>query len=688
MHGRFRALIFLTVFTVIVHKASAQQQDKEQSKLYMEQADLIMAETKAMDDARDIMVTAADFDTTNIKANFAAGQMHILTINKDFSTKFFLRIYRQNRAFRFDLEYWIGKGYQYGLDFNNAIKYYTLYRAKLQKNPNYQGKDKVELKEVERNIYECQNGKEFVANPKNYSIVNIGREINSEFEDYGPVLNENESEIVFTTRRRDGNTFENVAEDNKPYEDIFTSTKSGSAWAKAKNIGPPLNTKFNNSNLALSPDGNTLFLYQDEGNGDIFFSKRQKNGTWGAPVALPGLINSTYRESSITITKDGNTLYFASERPGGLGGSDIYGCTKNTKGEWSRVKNLGPLINTELDEDAPFIDYDEKTLYFSSRGRKGMGGFDIFKSTLLNLEKNEWAEPVNLGYPINTPDDDVFYVITRDGKRGYYASVRDDGVGYSDIYVVTVPDETKKEPVVAAKDPEPLVTKDPEPVKKEEPRKEEPTKVEAQPLQYIVKVVDAQDQNPLEAKVRLQGLKDNVMVGMASQGEGVYEFSIKAMAAKDYRLSIELAGYVFVNQLVRLEGASSPPKSVTNTVAMRRVAVGVSSVLRNIYFDFDKASFKQESYSELNKLEAMMKQNGSMKVEISGHTDSFGSNAVNKRLSQRRADAVRSFLTSKGIDPRRVTSVGYGEEKPLASNDDEKEGRELNRRVEFIVLGN
>jgi outer membrane protein OmpA-like peptidoglycan-associated protein len=688
MYSLRRVLIFLTVFAATVHHATAQQQqDKEQSKLYMEQAELILADTKAMDDARDIMVTAANFDTTNIKANFEAGRMHILTINKDFAIKFFLRIYHQDPAFRFDLEYWIGKAYHFGLDFNNAIKYYSLYRDKLIRKPTYAGKDKVDLKEVERNIDECNNGKELVAHPKNFSIVNIGSEINSEFDDYGPVLSENGNEIVFTTRRRDGNTNENVADDNKPYEDVFTATRPGGAWSRAKNIGPVINTKFNNSNLSMSPDGNTLFLYNDDGNGDIYFSLRSRDGLWGVPEPLPGLINSTYKESSISITKDGNKLYFASERPGGYGGSDIYVCTRDSKGEWTRVKNLGTTINTGYDEDGPFIDYDGKTLYFSSKGRKGMGGFDIFKSTLLDPERNEWSEPENLGYPINTPDNDIYFVSTPDGKKAYYSSTREDGFGYDDIYVITVSDEPKKAPVVAAKDLEPIKKEDPpkkEEPKKEAPRKEAPKKVE--PFKYIVNVVDAGSQSPLEAKVRLQGFKDNVMAGIVNQGNGVYEFSIASTGPKDYRLSAERTGYVFVNETVKIDGA--PGKSKTRTIRLRKLVVGVSSVLRNIYFDFSMSVLKKESYSELSKLEGMMKQNDGIRVEISGHTDSYGSKHKNKQLSLRRADAVRSYLTSKGIDPRRVTSVGYGEDKPLASNDDEKEGRELNRRVEFKVLGN
>ena len=688
-------LVFLAAFTTLSIHSFAQVQDKEQSKLYMDQAQLMMDGSLAYDDIREVMVLAADSDTTNIKANFEAGHLHLETIKKDLAVKYFLRIANQDPDYRFDLNFWIGQSLQYGLEFDKALKYYTQYRQKLISKPNYQGKDKVELKEVERKIKECENGIEFVANPKNFSIVNIGREINSEFDDYGPVLNESESEIVFTTRRRDDNLNENVAEDNKPWEDIFTTTKSGGKWARAKNIGSIINTKFNDSNLALSADGKTLYIYKDDGNGDIYVSERLADGTWGVPDALPGIINSSYREASVSVTENGDILYFASERPGGLGGSDIYVCTKDSKGEWSKVKNLGSSINTELDEDGPFIDYDGKSLYFSSRGRKGMGGYDIYKSTLINLDRNEWSEPENLGFPINTPDDDVYFVNSKDGKRAYYASIRDDGMGYTDIYMITIPDEVKKEepkkeePVVEPikEEPKKEEPKKEEP-KKEEPKKEEPKKVQLQPFKYLVKVVDAESKVPLDARVKLQGLKDNVAVGFSPVGNGAYEFSIKEKSAKDYRLSVEKEGYIFQNQSIRIEGASEQVKTKTLIVELRKLKVGVSSVLRNIYFDFAKATFLQESYNELNKLETMLKQNTGMQVEISGHTDSVGPAEYNKQLSQRRANAVKNFLTSKGIDARRIKAVGYGEDKPIASNDDNADGREINRRVEFKVLGN
>jgi len=658
----------------------------------MQVAEEMIAGSQALDDARGLMVLAADLDTTFLKANYDAGYLHLLTIGKDLAVKYFLRVYRQNPNYRFDLEYWIGKSYQYGLDFDNAIKFYNLYKQRLLSKPNYQGNDKIPMETVDKGIVECMNGKEFVANPGNFSIVNIGREINSEYEDYAPVMNESEDEIIFTTRRRDGNLNANVADDNKPYEDIFMAKKVNGVWSYAANIGDKVNTPYHDSNLALSADGKTLYILKDDGGGDIYYCTQTPDGKWGAPVPLPGIINSSFEEKSITISKDGKTLYFSSNRPGGFGGTDLYKATKDAKGNWANVKNLGPKINTPFDEEGPFIDYDMVTLYFSSKGHKNMGSYDIFKS-VYDPVKNDWSEPENLGYPINTPDDDIFYVVSADGKRAYYSSVRDDGLGYTDIYLITTPEgmkDAETTPLVEATTPEVPVTPVVETPK--QPEKEQPKPVEKsaelKPLRYVVRVTDAGTRTTVPAKVSLKGLNDNVVVGSTTTEPGVYEFRITSAAAKDYRLSVEKEGYAFINQTVNIRGAGPQEQTLNRTVELRKLNVGTTSVLRNIYFDYDKATFKTESYSDLNKLEQMMRQNPNIRVEIAGHTDSFGHWEYNKALSQRRAEAVKDFLTKKGIDPRRITAVGYGESRPLASNDDEQEGRELNRRVEFKVIQN
>jgi outer membrane protein OmpA-like peptidoglycan-associated protein len=709
-----RVLIFLAFLSAISTPGFSQDPEKsaaERAREYMIIADEVLESTKALDDARGMVVTAAELDTTFIKANYDAGRLHLMTIQRDQAAKYLLRVLRQDPDYHFDIEYSIGESYQYGEDFDKAIYYYNLYKQRLAKKPNYQGKDRVELATVDRAIYECENGKEFIANPKNFSIVNIGREINSEFEDYAPVLNENEDEIVFTTRRREDNLNQNVADDNKPWEDIFIAQKSGSAWTYAKNIGEPVNGQNHDSNTALSADGKTLFLYNDENGGDILYTNFE-NGIWTTPIPLPGIINSSFAEKSVSISEDEKTLYFSSNRPGGYGGLDIYRATKDSKGEWANVKNLGPSINTELNEDGPFIDYDLVTLYFSSEGRKGMGGYDVFKATF-DPNSNEWTEPENLGYPINTPDNDIYIVFSKDNKRAYYSSVREDGMGYTDIYLITSPEGIKNAQPITKKPPiEPPVTeidttatttpKDPVVVKNEpktiDPKtitpktepKTEPKQVEPKkpviPLKFVVTVIDAASKSPLDAKVKMQGAKDNVIVGVSPQGSGVYEFTISATKAKDYRLSVDLPGYVFVNQKLKIEGATTNEKTVNRTVELVKLAERVTGILRNIYFDFNKASFQTESYTELNKLEAMMRQNDGMIIEIAGHTDAVGTTAYNIFLSRKRAEAVKDYLTKKGVDTRRIKVVGYGETKPLVSNDDEEEGREINRRVEFTVL--
>jgi outer membrane protein OmpA-like peptidoglycan-associated protein len=278
-------------------------------------------------------------------------------------------------------------------------------------------------------------------------------------------------------------------------------------------------------------------------------------------------------------------------------------------------------------------------------------------------------------------------------------------MGFTDIYIITASEPIRdvkptvaKEPVVAEVKPDPVVEQpkpdtaaivknDPpkkDPPKQDPPKKDPPKSI---PLKYVVTVIDAESKSPLAAKVRLNGQRDNIIVASTSPEQGVYEFQITNTTAKDYRLAVELDGYVFLNQNVKINGAGPEEKTVTRTIELRKLAVGVTSVLRNIYFDYDKVKFKTESYTELNKLEAMLR-GSNVKVEIGGHTDAYGKWDYNKQLSQRRAEAVKDYLTKKGIDPRRIKAVGYGETKPLVSNDDEAQGREINRRVEFKVLQN
>jgi outer membrane protein OmpA-like peptidoglycan-associated protein len=362
-------------------------------------------------------------------------------------------------------------------------------------------------------------------------------------------------------------------------------------------------------------------------------------------------------------------LFFASNRIGGFGGMDIYYSIKNSRGEWERSQNLGPMINTALDDDGPFIDYDGKTLYFSSQGRTGMGGHDVFYS-VYDSASRKWSEPVNLGYPINTPDNDIYFVSTKDGKRGYYASVREDGYGFTDIYMVTV-EKPEGDQTITSRGSAYVGESNEAPL---------------QPVTLTIKVMDGETKEMLNANVSLRRRSDNVMAGILSKGKGIFESNITNASESTYQLSVEEDGYSFQNKNIDIPAASAEGRELVQIIEMNKLRVGTGSVLRNIYFNFNKATFQPSSLNELSKLERMMQQNPGLRIRISGHTDRIGSASYNKKLSQQRANAVKNYLVKKGVDPRRVQSIGYGEESPLASNDDELEGRELNRRVEFEVI--
>ncbi len=338
------------------------------------------------------------------------------------------------------LEFRNQTGYQRGqyfhrrLSFDSAIINYRQYHKSLVS----QHADREKLKEVEKRILECESGIILMREPRRFSVIDLGSEINSPYEDYAPVLSEDERTLVFTSRRPDGNLNVQKLPDGKYFEDVFLAHKENGGWSQAENMGPPVNTMYHDSDLALSADGKQLFLYSDANEGDILISS-YLNGKWSQPKPLPSPINTPYHESSIST--DGKRFFVASERPGGMGGSDIWQIEKNSTGQWKST-NLGASINTEWDEDGPFIDYDGATLYFSSRGHNAMGGFDIFRSL---WKTNHWVAAENLGFPINTPENDSYFVGTRDGKRAYYSSVRKGGFGAEDIYMISLPKELERE---------------------------------------------------------------------------------------------------------------------------------------------------------------------------------------------------------------------------------------------------
>ncbi len=330
------------------------------------------------------------------------------------------------------------------IDYYLVLLYHKTYRFNkaldlanaLLNNPKLSLTDRASL---ERTAFYCKNGNAEIQTPVNASIVNLGSLLNTEYAEYSPVVTPEEESIIYTYRGKESQgglvDRKNKPDPNGDYnEDIFISKKINGVWQKGTPL-TELNTIGNDAAIALSPDGKQLFVFKTDGiNGDIYVSKRE-NGKYGAPEKLSNEINSPSWEGSLSISTDQKKLFFASNRPGGKGGKDLYVATKKADGSWGNVKNLGDKINTINDEDAPFIAPDSRTLVFSSEGHNSFGDFDLF-TTDWNDADSSWLEPKNLGYPINTTDDDLFYFLSPDGKRGYFSSARNGGNGDQDLYVV------------------------------------------------------------------------------------------------------------------------------------------------------------------------------------------------------------------------------------------------------------
>lgn len=311
--------------------------------------------------------------------------------------------------------------------FTEAVDWYMYY---LESND-----EAISEQEVLRQIAISRRAHEAIAQPVDVRISNLGPDVNTEHNEYVPVITPDNQRLYFTSRRPDS-TGGLKDPDGEYFEDIYRSKKTEQGWSEAVNIGPPVNTETHDATVSISADGRTMIIYRTNENltgGDLYITNYQE-GKWSEPEKLPASINSSHQEASATLSPDKNTLIFSSNRPGGYGGKDLYRVRRLPNGDWSLPRNLGPVINTPHDEDAPHLDVDGRTLYFSSNGHTTIGGYDIFKTTHSGGET--WSVPENLGYPVNTVDDDLYLSLDAGGRTGYFSSARQGGFGQQDLYSV------------------------------------------------------------------------------------------------------------------------------------------------------------------------------------------------------------------------------------------------------------
>jgi len=575
----------------------------------------------------------------------------------------------------FMLNYYLGRLLHLTSRWDEAITAYRSYQTSLNVDAN---KNKDKIADMNRKIAECINGKEYVKNPQRVFIDNLSKTVNSSDPEYTPIITADESVMLFTSRRST-TTGGGKDQDNQYFEDLYKTEYVNGAWTAPVNMGKPVNSEDHDATAGLSPDGQRLYVYRPTKGGDIYESIL-KGTMWSEPERMNKNINSDGHESSVSLSGDGKKLYFISDKheEGSVGNRDIWMSAMDEKGKWGKSVNLGPGVNTMYGEEGVFVHPDGKTIYFSSQGFKTMGGYDVFK---IVLENGKWSEPINLGYPINGPDDDVFFVISASGKHGYFASNKSDGMGEKDIYKITFLGPEKP---LAISNEDNLLAGRTAPVKQVQAQQTVPI---ATANVTILKgtITDVNTKKPLGATIEIVDNSRNEVVATFNANTATGKYLAILPSGKNYGIAVKMDGYLFHSENFDIPLVANY-QEITKDIEMKPIVVGSTIVLKNVFFDYNKATLKPESYIELDRVVKLLNDNPSMRIELSGHTDNRGTAEYNQKLSEDRAKSCVDYLTSKGIAPSRLEYKGYGESQPIDMHDTE-EGWANNRRTEFKIIG-
>ncbi|OFY33062.1 MAG: hypothetical protein A2275_00515 [Bacteroidetes bacterium RIFOXYA12_FULL_35_11] len=479
----------------------------------------------------------------------------------------------------------------------------------------------------------------------------LGSNINTQYDEMAPFISPDGRQLFFDRK----NSPENAGGE-KDIDDIwFSSRDSSGKWSIAKNIGAPLNNKFNNFVQSITPDGNTLLLgniYKEDGSMEsgVSVSHRTKEG-WSFPIRqdIEGFYNLN-QYANYYLSNDNRHLILAIEMKDSYGGLDLYVCQRKGENTWSQPKNMGNNINTVMNDYSPFLAADGVTLYYSTSGISGFGKEDIFMTRKLDDTWVNWSDPQNLGDEINTKESDTKYNIPASGEYSYFSSSLN-SVGLNDIFRIQLPSAVKPKPVVLVKG----------------------------------KVLNERNGKPVSAEIIYETLPDGKEVGRARTDPNTGEYTIILPAGYNYAFRAIADDFIGVAQSLNLKDINEYAEIEQSDLRLAPIEVGAVVSLNNIFFEYAKAVLKPESFPELNRVVEFLEQNPKVAIEIGGHTDNTGSDATNDRLSKNRAQAVADYIILNGIPSNRVAAVGYGKHRPIAFNDTD-EGRAKNRRVEFTIM--
>ena len=562
--------------------------------------------------------------------------------------------------------------------------------------------------DLAQRVRECHRGQELQAHPARVLLENAGPAINSPMSDYAPLISADETVLLLTSRRSGSTGGQLDSEGDGMLEDIYQSDWTGTAWSPARNLGAPVNTASHDATVGLSADGQHLLVYLEDNEGDIYESNLL-GSAWSKPKSLGARINTKYHESSACYSPDGKYVYFVSDRPGGRGGSDIYRVELEAR---TPAENLGTVINTPYDEEGVFMHPDGKTLYFSSKGQSSIGGYDIFKSTL--NAKGQWSEPENLGWPINTPDDDVYFVMGASGQHAYYSTDQPGGLGGKDIYRVTF------------LGPEPVATKQPAPAKPLKPAASKPaTKAGAAKVAgakaakpspapatpkpapaapattaapaitaptahvTILKgiVTDAVSRKPLAATIEITDNQKNEVIAIFQANAVTGRYLISLPSGANYGVSVRQPGYLLHSAHFDLP-AGAPYAELPQDIALNRPVPGATVGLHNIFFVPAQAELRPESVAELLRLKQLLAEQPTLRLELSGQTNGPADGAASPDLSQQRAEAVLTYLATHGIARNRLSTANPATGQATASLSNTSQSASTRPTEIKVIAGN
>ncbi|MFQ3575540.1 MAG: OmpA family protein, partial [Cytophagales bacterium] len=579
-----KVTLLSTLFIITSIVFSQNVDPKKANKLLKEAKGYV--EVEEFIDALPILEKAYQFDPSNQEIAYNYGKVLVITGHEARALEPLKKAVKAEKPFD-NIHFYLGVSQHVSHFFDDAVSSFDKYLG----NPA-NAKFKELFAEAKRRKDMCAYAKKLVESPVNVKIRNLGPVINSKYPDYVPVISADETTLLFTSRRDNTTGGKRDKSHNDHFmEDIYISTRSDdTTWTTPVSVGNLINTDDHDACAGISPDGQKMFIYKSvkgtKKSGDLFYSEL-KGTVWGTPKSLGSNINSPDWEPSVSVTADENLLFFTSDRKGGLGGTDIYVSKRMPNGEYGPAKNLGSKVNTKQDDDAPFIHADGKTLYFSSKGHNTMGGFDIFHVTVDPETGIPVSDPVNIGYPINTADDDIYFVWSADGKRAYFSSEREGGYGDKDIYVL-------EREIADAK----LIV-----------------------MRGIIK--DKETGDPVSANITVVDNETQKVVGVYNSNSSTGKYTVIFPAGKNYGISVEAPHYLFYSKNIDIPNLDAF-KEIKDSIKLSPIKAGNTIVLRNVFFDYNKSTLTPQSENELMRVVKILNLNPTLKIRISGHTDSDG----------------------------------------------------------------